>query len=190
MKVYCAFLFIALVVSSATALEIGGVNLPETMAVDGIKLVLNGAGLRTKTFLRIKVYAGGLYLQQKASEPVAIMNADAPMAIRMRFIYDGVSPDKLIDSWNDGFEAATDGKLAPLQSEIDAFNSFFTEEAKEGDVYDLVYIPGRGVEVHIKGKLKGTIEGLAFKQALFGIWLGDDPADDDLKEAMLGKCQQ
>ena len=34
---------------------------------------------------------------------------------------------------------------------------------------------------------KGTIEGLDFKKALFGIWLGNKPADDDLKAGMLGK---
>ena len=33
----------------------------------------------------------------------------------------------------------------------------------------------------------GTIEGMEFKKALFGIWLSNRPADDDLKEAMLGK---
>ena len=36
------------------------------------------------------------------------------------------------------------------------------------------------------GKKRGVIEGLAFKQALFGIWLGGVPADDSLKEEMLG----
>ena len=37
------------------------------------------------------------------------------------------------------------------------------------------------------GVKKGTIEGLDFKKALFGIWLGNKPADDDLKDGMLGK---
>jgi len=34
--------------------------------------------------------------------------------------------------------------------------------------------------------LKVQVPGLAFKQALFGIWLSDDPVQDSLKEAMLG----
>ena len=37
------------------------------------------------------------------------------------------------------------------------------------------------------GNKKGSIAGLEFKKALFGIWLGDKPADDDLKTGMLGK---
>lgn len=187
MKHFLALFVLLLIASSAYAREIGGVEVPESLEVDGIKLVLNGAGLRTKTFLKIKVYAGGLYLTEKSRDPGKIIDADRAMAIRMCFIYDGVSPQKLIDSWSDGFEAATDGNIDPLKAEIIQFNSFFTEEAKKGDIYDLVYIPGKGVSVIIKGVLKGTVSGLGFKKVLFAIWLGDDPCDEGLKESMLGK---
>jgi hypothetical protein len=109
------------------------------------------------------------------------------MAIRMHFIYDGVSSEKLIEGWNEGFGKATGGNIGPIKKEIDAFNAFFTEEAKENDIYDIVYIPGEGVSVTMKGVLKGTIQGLDFKKAVFSIWLGDDPADSKLKKGMLGK---
>ena len=33
---------------------------------------------------------------------------------------------------------------------------------------------------------KGVIEGEDFNAALLDIWLGEEPADDDLKEEMLG----
>jgi hypothetical protein len=35
--------------------------------------------------------------------------------------------------------------------------------------------------------VKGTIAGADFANALFSIWFGRDPADDDLKDALLGK---
>ena len=41
--------------------------------------------------------------------------------------------------------------------------------------------------VYKNGAKKGSIDGHDFKKALFGIWLGKKPADDDLKEGMLGK---
>ncbi|RLC28517.1 MAG: chalcone isomerase, partial [Deltaproteobacteria bacterium] len=47
------------------------------------------------------------------------------------------------------------------------------------------YIPGKGVSVFSKGKLTTTVEGLDFKKAVFGIWLCDDPCDEDLKEELL-----
>jgi hypothetical protein len=105
----------------------------------------------------------------------------------MHFIYDGVSNEKLIDGWNEGFAKATKGNVAPLQKEIDAFNALFTEEAKKGDIYDIVYTPEEGVKVFMKGALKGSIEGFDFKKALFAIWLGDPPVNAKLKKGMLGQ---
>lgn len=166
------------------AAEIGGVNLPETLVAGNETLTLNGAGLRKKFFL--KVYAGGLYLTEKSTDAKQVLQANVPMAIRMHFIYDGVSAEKLIDAWNEGFSAATHGKTGPLQEEINKFNSFFTEEAKEGDIYDIIYTPEEGTRVYIKDRLMGVIPGLDFKQAVFAIWLGEKPADGGLKEGMLG----
>ena len=39
----------------------------------------------------------------------------------------------------------------------------------------------------LKGQVKGTIGGADFATALFSIWFGRNPADDDLKNALLGK---
>ena len=56
-----------------------------------------------------------------------------------------------------------------------------------GDVILLDYIPGKGTIVNIRGEQQGVIEGEDFYSALLDVWLGDEPADDDLKEAMLGE---
>jgi hypothetical protein len=50
-----------------------------------------------------------------------------------------------------------------------------------------VYVPGKGVNVLKNGKYQDTIGDLAFKQALFGIWLAETPVDDDLKSELLGQ---
>jgi len=57
---------------------------------------------------------------------------------------------------------------------------------KEGDVVMLDYLPGKGTRVTIKGKVKGIIKGKDFNRALLDVWLGNKPADEDLKQAMLG----
>jgi hypothetical protein len=179
-------IFLALTIAMpAQAKEIGGASLPDTLTAGKEQLMLNGAGLRTKMF--IKVYAGGLYTRKKEGDALKIVDADEPMAIRMRFIYDGVSHENLIEAWNEGFAVATGGHIAPIKERTDKFNSFFTEEARKGDIYDIIYTPEEGASVYIKGKLKGTIKGLDFKKALFGIWLGDKPADNALKQGMLGR---
>lgn len=178
-------IFVLMTASFAGALEIGGAVLPDTLTAGTEKLTLNGAGLRKKFF--VKVYAGGLYLTEPSGNADAVIAADAPMAIRMHFIYDGVSSEKLVGAWNEGFAAATGGNTAPIQSGIDKFNSFFNREAKEGDFFDILYTPEQGVRVYRGDRLQGVIPGLDFKRALFGIWLGAEPADEGLKEGMLGR---
>lgn len=183
-KILFMCMMIGLLSAECYCLEIGGAVLPDSMTVDGKQLVLNGAGIRKKLF--IKVYAGGLYLPAKEKNPKTIIDADLPMAIRLHFLYD-VSNDKLIGAWNEGFMNSTGGNIEPLKTQIDTFNSYFTEEAKKDDVYDIVYLPGKGVKVVIKDKVKGIIPGLEFKKSLFSIWLGDKPADDGLKAGMIGQ---
>jgi hypothetical protein len=62
----------------------------------------------------------------------------------------------------------------------------FTEPLPEGSQTTFDYVPGTGTTVTISGKAKGTIPGADFMKALFGIWLGDQPADASLKAALLG----
>jgi len=184
-KAFAVGVLVLTTVVAASAAEIGGVTLPDTLVVGSDRLVLNGAGLRKKFF--IKVYAGGLYLRAPTDDARAIIDDDAPMAVRMEFIYDGVSPEKLIAAWNEGFANATSGDLSPIQSEVRRFDALFTAPAHEGDVYQFLYTPGAGVQVEMDGRAIATLPGLAFKRALFAIWLGEPPADRSLKRAMLGE---
>jgi hypothetical protein len=177
-------LLIIFPISMAMGTEIGGVQLPDFLTVNNVKLQLNGAGLRKKAI--IKVYAGGLYLLKKETDPAKITAADEPMVIRMHFIYSKVSKEKLINTWNEGFANATNGNTEAIQKEINQFNGYFTEDAKKGDVYDVIYLPGQGISVEINGERKGPIPRLEFKKAVFGIWLGEKPADAKLKKGMLG----
>jgi hypothetical protein len=50
----------------------------------------------------------------------------------------------------------------------------------------LTYIPGKGTELTLNGKSKGTVEGADFAAALFSIWLGPKPISESLKKELLG----
>lgn len=160
-------------------------ELPTTIKADQTTLVLNGAGTRTKYLM--SMYEAGLYLGSKTSDAAAIVEANEPMAIRLEIVSGMVSQEKLVDALNEGFAAATARDPAALRGEIEQFRKCFAAPIAKGDKFDLAYFPGRGVIVLKNGKRQGAIPGLAFKQALFSIWLGKAPADDDLKAAMLGK---
>lgn len=164
-------------------LTIEGVTLPATLQINSTELVLNGGGLREKYFLDL--YVGGLYLDAKSTKANDIISADKPMAIRIEIVSKLISSDKMVDAIEDGMEKSTDGKTDGISKEIEEFKSAFSEEIVVGDIYNLVYVPGEGFTIYKNDKKMKTIKGLKFKQAAFGIWLCDDPADDDLKEGML-----
>jgi len=180
-----AVTFLLSLVQPAAALEIGGITLPDSMEVGGTRLPLNGAGLRTKFFFNI--YAGGLYLPVPSHDPAVVINADQAMLVRMHFIYNGVSAKKLQEGWQEGFAASAPAADDTLQQAMASFIALFNTEVGKNDIYDISWLPGKGLSVVYNTTLLGTINDLDLKKALFALWLGKDPVDDDLKEGMLGR---
>ena len=181
-------LVIAIVLSSGFLFaqeEISGITPEKTIKVGDDELKFNGAGLREKFFLDL--YVGALYLTNNSSDANAIINADESMAITLDIVSGLITSDKMIDAVDEGFEKSTGGKTEAIKDEIQAFKDAFKEEITKGDDYVISYPKGGDVEVYKNGKKVITISGLEFKKALFGIWLCDDPADEDLKEGMLGE---
>lgn len=170
--------------AAAEARQYGDVTIPDTLEAGGETLGLSGAGYRSKFFM--KMYLGGLYLKESNSGPDAVVAADEAMLIRLHIVSGKITSERMIEAIDEGFEKSAGDNLASLAEMIDQFKGFFSEEIKVDDVFDIAYVPGEGVSVQKNGNLLGTIEGIDFKQAVFGIWLGDDPADKGLRKKMLG----
>ena len=171
--------------STGDALEIEGVNMPESFQAGNENLVLNGAGVRSKFFMDL--YVCGLFLGQKSSDPGKIVESDEPMAIRLHIVSSLITSEKMEKATREGFENSTDGDTGKIADRIERFIGVFVEEIKENDIFDLVYTTADGVKVFKNEALKATIPGLDFKRALFGIWLGEKPAQKSLKKALSGK---
>ena len=187
---FVMFFGLATVVQAKT---VDDVNMPDTVKVGDQQLVLNGAGVREKFFLDL--YVGGLYLPKQSSDAQAIINANEPQALKLHVISSMITVSMMQSGTMDDFERVTDGNTAPIKKEIDQFIGFFKAGINNGDIYDIIYLPNKGIEVYRTGakskkrELLGTITGggMHFKKVLFGIWLSDKPAQEDLKMAMLGK---
>ncbi|MEQ8182836.1 chalcone isomerase family protein [Marinobacter salarius] len=182
---FASLLLTAALTTPAAALTVEGVDVPDTYSAMDTELKLNGAGTRSKWFMDL--YIGGLYVPETIDDGQAIINADEPQAITLHIISGMITSDKMKSATMEGFENSTGGDLAAIKDVVDAFLDVFSEEIKDGDVFDLVYLPGEGVRVLKNGKERATIGDLEFKKALFGIWLSDEPAQEDLKEKMLGQ---
>jgi hypothetical protein len=182
---FASLLLTVALTTPAAALTVEGVDVPDTYSAMDTELKLNGAGTRSKWFMDL--YIGGLYVPETIDDGQAIINADEPQAITLHIISGMITSDKMKSATMEGFENSTGGDLAAIKDDVDAFLDVFSEEIKDGDVFDLVYLPGEGVRVLKNGDQRATIGDLEFKKALFGIWLSDEPAQEDLKEKMLGQ---
>ena len=186
MKRLLVMVLIVLMISpAAVAKQVGDVNLPDSLMAGRNELILNGAGFRVKFFM--KMYVGGLYLKQRDNDPERIINSDESMALRLHIVSGFITTKKMTEAIDEGFKHSTGENTTPFKSEIAKFKSFFAEEIKKGDIFDIIYIPAVGISVYKNESLKGTIQGFDFKKAVFGIWLGEKPADSKLKKRMLGK---
>ncbi|MEY4111402.1 MAG: hypothetical protein RLZZ46_1758 [Bacteroidota bacterium] len=168
---------------SQTMIE--GVSMPNQLKVAGQNILLNGGGVREKYFLDL--YVAGLYLKAPSSDAAKIIAADEPMAIRIHIVSGLITSEKMTAAVDEGFKKSAGSTLSSLQTRINQFKDVFKEEIKKGDVYDLIYEPGKGCLIMKNNKLTTSISGLDFKKGLFGIWLCNDPAQESLKSAMLKK---
>jgi len=170
----------------AAAAEVSGVFLDDRItAQDGATLVLNGAGLREKFW--VDVYVGSLYLPARSADVAEILSKPGPLRIQLDFIYKEVAADKLLESWREGFENNQNAaSLASLRDRIEQFYGYFDSSALARDQYRFEYQPGVGTSVSKNQQALGVIPGEDFRNALVEIWLGNHPADKDLKKAMLG----
>jgi hypothetical protein len=163
------------------AIEVGGVSLPDSETVEGKPLLLNGVGVRTATFLGIRVYAAGLYLNEKSKDPVDILNSPSPKKIVMKFIRN-VEASKTITAWKDGIEAS-----APKFADTPLLNKLLSSmtDVSENDVMSVAF--GASCRVSLNGKEIFSSDDHEFGRSLLSIWLGDKPPTEELKKGLLGE---
>ena len=178
--VFASMLLLSLFIEPVNA-QNGG---PATLPIGQTQLVRNGFGSRNKMMLSL--YECGLYLPQKSNDAATIVAADQPMAMRLKITSRFVSQEKMLAALQEGFQASTGGNTASIGSDIAAFTNCFSDPIQMDDVFVMAYVPNSGVVVYKNNQQKGIAGGPEFKKALMGIWLGNNPIDANLKNALLG----
>ena len=169
--------------SSLNAGELKGVKMPDSIEIEGQKLVLNGMALRKKIIF--KVYVAGFYLPEKEKDAKKILAGDTMRRMVMQFMRT-VKKGQLNDAWMEGLEDNVPDASADVKKKFDVLCDYM-DIVKETDQIVFTYIPGKGTEVKVKGTVKGTIEGKPFADALFASWIGPDPGPGQgFKEDILG----
>jgi Chalcone isomerase-like len=189
--------FIALALAGAAALpaaaqqatELAGVRYPASVSLGGSNLQLNGAGIRYRFV--VKVYTAGLYLQGKAATPEQALAAPGPKRIQVHMLREIDANDLgrlLTRGMQDNAPRGEFSKFIPGMLKLAELFSA-RKRLRAGEHFSVDYVPGSGTRVLVNGKPESElITEPEFFNALLRIWLGDKPADDGLKEALLGKA--
>ncbi|QWV93184.1 chalcone isomerase family protein [Geomonas oryzisoli] len=183
MRLLLALILVVFVVSTAPAMEIEGVKVEPQVLVDSEALQLNGSGIRKKFFF--KIYVGSLYATRRLTSSTEALDDTGDKLIRMDFVYPKVEKEKIVEAFREGFRNNTPDFANA--AEVKAFLSLFTSDFKRGDRVD-IFLGGNGnVVAKHNGKILGTLVSYPLATAILAIYLGDHPADENLKKGLLGK---
>lgn len=166
------------------------VSFPERR--DGMTLL--GTGVRTKTFLKVKVYAIGLYVsdlalagrlakfRDRTTSPDfyrELVTGDFPKQVVMTFVRDATAAQV-----RDAFYESLPGVD---RARLDVFSSHFGAP-RAGDSYVVRWAPGGVLEFTAAGQAKPPINDPAFSTAVFAIWLGEKPIQEDIKRDLVSRA--
>ncbi len=175
---FCFFILASTNPNNAIAATNRGIEFEDEITVDGRVLSLHGIGLLKWKYL-VNVYLVGLY--KPAEVRVAQVLEDIPKRLEYYFFVDM----KASDFQETGFQLMArnvgEEKAMSLAKELEAFNSLY-RDVRPGQRYTLTYLPGRGIEMALDGKVLGRVKGAEFAAAYFSIWLGPNPVSKSLQK--------
>ena len=170
-------LFVNAATLSATTLA--GVSFSDHYDIQGHHLKLKGLGL--KRFFIFKIFVVGFYEEETAPDPLA----DAAKRLEVAYFQNIPAARLAKETRRKMMLNTTKEAFDKISKRVDVMDPYFVN-IKTGDRYVLTYIPGTGTTFTYNGKDVGVIEGADFARALFAVWFGKFPVDENLKTRLSG----
>ncbi len=187
------------------------VPFPSMITVPGMTAMhaLTGTGIRTKTFLKVKVYAFGLYvdpagartnltpfrgktakdLEKDEAFYGRILDQDFAMTLRLVMTRD-VGGEDMAEAFDGALrprvqKAAAEMNMPGGEAALDTFRGYFNVEemTRESEIV-FSCAPDGTLRTSVKGNVQANISSPALCWALFDVYLGDDPISKDGKKKM------
>lgn len=175
--IWAAVVFFLAVCPSAK----GEVKFPEVIQKADYTFKLQGTGY--KRFLFMRAFDAGFY----ATEDTRMKNilSDVPKHLEVEY-HVGIPAKSLTDYTITHMKLnITKEEFFELKEQVALMGQYFVD-LKANDRFSLTYLPGVGTEFAHNGKLTGVIAGEPFGRALFSVWIGEKPFDQNLKRKVLG----
>lgn len=150
-------------------------------------LQLNGVGLRAVAWL--KAYAAGLYLPRRTRAAHEALEMPGAKRVQLRLLLEA-SSNEFVKALDRGVaKNTTEAEFSALRERLATLTKAVASVGKvrRGDVINLDYNPGRGLQFSHNGNaLGGLIVGEDLYTAVLKIFIGDKPIDPEMKAGLLG----
>jgi len=189
-----------------------GVAFPvELTGANGSPQILAGTGLRTKTFLKVKIYAFGLYVDAAGARSAltafagktavqlgtdngfydALLRQTFPMSLRLSMIRN-ITGQQMSDAFEEALRprvvAAASRNMPGGEAALTTFRSYFSlDRLTEGVELIFTCTPDGTLHTSVAGEHKAPIASRALCWALFDVYLGRTPITPDGRKSAIGR---
>ncbi len=172
---------------NAGALEVAGVSVAEQARSGEQPLVLNGAGSRVLVSV-FNVYVIALYLPEKKHTVAEVLAEGTGKRVTLNFLFSVSSAQLLEATYKLITENHSAEEVKKAEAGWKAFAAIFDhiKDINKDDQIALDYNPATGIRVSLNGREIGRVAEAGFMRVFLKVWLGDKPAQADLKNRLLG----
>jgi hypothetical protein len=184
---------LACVTISSVSAQAASSDVPPSVKIDSKELKLIGSGIRTASWLKVKVYQAALYSADPKQPPLELQSSSLPEVIDMTFLRSIKAKDSRT-AWQDSLAHVCEGKTdernccKSCQPSAEVVKQFLDDliDIKDGDKYRYIFYENR-VEVVLPDQSQKNYSDPRIAQALLATWIGDHPPTAELKHALTGK---
>ena len=175
-----------LAAANTRALTVEGHDYADSVTVANETLKLNGAGLRWKFWF--KGFTAGLWVEHPSKDVATVLDQSGPKRLRIRVLVnvDSVEFAKAFDAGiQKNHPPAEVARMAPRMKQFDDV-VLSLGKLRRDEAIDMDWLPGRGIQLLRDGQATGPlIQGEDLYRALLKIFIGERPAQEELKRALL-----
>ncbi|SHF29296.1 Chalcone isomerase-like [Modicisalibacter ilicicola DSM 19980] len=174
-----------LAASSAAAqaersVRVEGVEFPTRITIDDRPYQMLGSGLFT--YMIWDAYVGAYYQASGFPRPAPV--SDVPRHLVLEYFH-AIDAEDFADTTRKGVKRnLSASRFAGLTDPLQAFNASY-RDVVPGDRYALTWT-GDELRLSLNDEVLHRSDNEALAAALFAIWLGDNPAKESFKQALLG----
>lgn len=182
----CAALACLCAGTVAQAAEVDGMQVDDTIELGGMRLRLNGAGVRTVYI--VKAYVAALYVREPSAQSQTLFGQDGPRRLSITMLAD-LSSEWIAERFFKAMRANHGGEaFARIEPRIEQLMDTLLSlgQMRKGERIDIDAFDD-ATRVSDDGQPLGSVPGEDVFDALLRVFVGERPIDTALKSDLLGE---